>query len=367
MHAVSVEDFGSAIQAAEFEIIQFSGHGAKDGIILERGQLHEGELVGATRLAAILRTVSPKLRALVFMSCFSSSALEELATAAPFIITVTGEANDEACVEFAAAFYGYYFKSASVGGAFKVACDMLEYLGHGESLNPVLTRRSTSDGVDQKLLCAASFGLDDHDPLMIDISPVEKSIAALGIPRERFLSLLSRKIRIHRWIFDVPSERTLLSVGPYFGEFSWRSSDDPLVCHRILRLKQGTDASTCSVWAGLLLHYNELRAKPYRRARHPASPEFERSLSEAVKDLGDVLERYLSEREGAAQLEAAVPEQFKISKALVTANLQYADFARCRGDLVRLVSYLEACLTSVHDLVDALADALTEVAGVGGS
>ena len=53
-HAVSVEDFSAAIRSGEFEIIQFSGHGSEEGIVLERQPTGKKELVDASRLTAAL-------------------------------------------------------------------------------------------------------------------------------------------------------------------------------------------------------------------------------------------------------------------------------------------------------------------------
>jgi hypothetical protein len=356
MHAVSVDDLAEAVQDGGFEVVQFSGHGSEEGIFLENRQLAAPELVDASRLAAILRSASPGLRVLLLLSCFSSSTLGELASSAPFIITVSGSASDAACLEFVSIFYQSYLKSSSITGAFQSACNMVEYLGYGKKLDPVLSRRATIDGRDVAL-CAMAMG---NEGLLVDLSQVEDQIARLDVPRERFLSLLSRKIRIHRWIFDQPSERTLLSLGPYFGEFSWQSIDDPIVCRRILRVKTETDERTCETWASLLVGYNDVSAKRYRRAPNPASPELEPSLKSALESLYRLFEGYLVEPKEAAILRRVTPEQFKLAKSLVQANLRQADVALSREELPQVVSYVEAALTALHDLVDALTEALTE-------
>jgi hypothetical protein len=358
LHAVSVDDFAEAVQSGGFDVIQFSGHGSEEGIFLENAQLGARELVDAGRLAAILRSSPKQLRALLLLSCFSTSSLGDLITSAPFVITVSGPVSDEACVEFVAAFYQNYFKTSSIEGAFKAACNLVDFMGYGESIAPVLTRRAMV-GNQETALCAAAIGMDS---LLIDLSRVEEQIGHLGISREYFLSLLSRKIRIHRWIFDQPSERTLLPLGPYFGEFSWQNIDDPIVCRSILQVKSEVSERSCESWANLLVAYNDVSARRYRRAPNPASPELEPDIKATLEELYHICNSFLLDRDEAAVLRSIAPDQLKLTKSLVQANLRQADLVFHREELPRVVSYLEASLTALHDLVDALTEILTEPA-----
>ncbi len=357
LHAVSVDDFASALQSDDFEVIQFSGHGCPDGIFLERGQIDNGVLVSSQQLAAILRRTSPKLRVLLLLSCFSSSSLGDLAIVAPYVITIAGQVDDEACIKFVSGFYSAYFKNPSVEWAFNVANDLIEYGGYSERIHPVLTRRATI-GREARAFCAAT--IRGGDSVLIDLSKVEGQINSLGIPREAFLSLLSRKISIHRFFFAYPHDRTILSIGPYFDVFGWKNVDDPVVCYSIMRVSDQADEDACETWADLLVSYNDCCSNKYRIAPNPAAPNLEPYLKNALKDLKRVARNYFKGAKQAKILRRITPEQFKLSKSLVLSNLRHADVALGRGDLPRLLAYIEASLTAVHDLVDALARVLTK-------
>ena len=105
LHAVTLKDALEAMRTLHAEIIQFSGHGSDDGIYLDRSDHLGSELVNAERLSSLIKTAASPPRALILLSCFSSSAVGSLGTVAPYLITLIGEANDGACAEFAAAFY----------------------------------------------------------------------------------------------------------------------------------------------------------------------------------------------------------------------------------------------------------------------
>jgi hypothetical protein len=356
LHAVTAEDFMSAIRSGDFEIIQFSGHGSSEGIILEKLPSGKEELVDAERLFTILSMPSPRRRALIFLSCFSSASLSTLAKAAPFVITVSGPAGDEACVRFTSSFYRCYLEKESIEEAFSFACSQVEFLGLGKELNAVLSRRALLRGED-KMLYAATVG---GDTIYIDISPIEQQLEISSFNRERFLSALGRKLRIHRWIFSQASEGTVLSLGEFFAEFTWQNADDFITCRRLLKLKEGVDSDLCRIWSDLLLGYNEFRSLRYRRSPTPASPQEEPYLKAALKEMQRNLDYYFS-GDRADLLIAALPQSFRMSQALALANHRHAEMALCRGDLQQVVVLLECALTSIHDFIDALTDHLTEI------
>jgi len=357
LHAVSVEDFAAALQARSFEILHFSGHGSPEGIFLENGKSNEAELIDVSRLTKILKATAATPRLLLFLSCFSSSSIHELAMLAPFVVTVTGKLSDDCAIEFARTFYREYFDTRSIEHSFKLASSMVEYFNPGAQFYPVLTRRAEFD--KNHIFCAATFPGKGRDSLLIDLSRVESQIDQLKVSRDQFLALVSRKIRIHQFIFEHPSERTILSLGPYFAEFSWQSADDPIVCHRILQIVEDADEELCAIWADLIVSYNDLTVAPYRKVETPAAPQNERTLQRSLEDMHALANHFFLKRDRGDRLRKAVPKEFKIAKSLVLAHLRQADSALHRGELTRVVVYLESALTTVHDLLDALASALT--------
>jgi hypothetical protein len=187
---------------------------------------------------------------------------------------------------------------------------------------------------------------------------VEHAIEIMNIDRERFLSALGRKLRIHRWIFSQPSEGTVLSLGEFFAEFEWKNADYSIICRRLLKLREGVDSRLCVIWSDLLLSYNELRAARYRFSSNPASPEEEPWLKATLKKVQRLDYYFAGDR--ADLLMREMPQPFQMAQALALANWRHAEMALYRGDLRQVVVFLECALTAVHDLVDALTGYLTQ-------
>lgn len=356
LQAVSIDDFAVALRREPFEILQFSGHGDDTGIVFESADGRAGELVSSRRLAAILASVHSAPRAIIFLSCFSTNALAEVAAVAPFTVTVTATVDDEACAQFIAAFYADYFKRRSVTQAFLAGCAYVEFMGLGEGFTPVLTRRGTYPVAQPSIYTAVVMG----ESILVDLSRVEKQIAAAHADRETFLSLLSRKIRVHRWAFDYPRDQMVIPIGPYFGVFSWTSADDPIICESLATLRPDAPEDTCRVWADLLVSYNDLAAAKYRFAPDPASPGMERHLDIAVREHQGFCGFFLEDEAQAAPIRSTVATQFTITRSLAMANTRHALNALDRGEFGRVVAHLETSLTTIHDLVDAMSVALTQ-------
>src|SRR4051794_3987769 len=71
LHAVTLEDFAVAVRQYRYEVVHFSGHGERDGILLEASGGVSPELVSARRLASVLRAGGAEARVLMCVSCFS--------------------------------------------------------------------------------------------------------------------------------------------------------------------------------------------------------------------------------------------------------------------------------------------------------
>jgi len=217
------------------------------------------------------------------------------------------------------------------------------------ALRLCLTRSALQGGVTPYYVVSSR----GDDSLIIDFSRIEVQIERLGIDRDRFLSLLGRKLLVHRFVFNFPREKTILSVGPYFAEFSWTSRDDPIICHSILELREDVQEYTCVVWATLLAKYNELYAARYRTSAEPASPFHSREIRSILEDYNTAL-GYLKLDRVSEHLRKIIPKQFKTSTSLVEANLHEAQGAYAKEDLRNVIAYLEGALTAIHDIVDAL-------------
>jgi hypothetical protein len=358
MHAATLEDITRALTKQPYDIVQFSGHGSLEGIMLEDSNLVGPFVLSADRLCAILLEAQPNLRAVLLTCCYSSTGIAHLAAAAPYLITVSGEGADEAIIGFVRVFYETFFQHTSVERAFHMAQVFVSAEAH---LNTVLSRRAESTHSGAPLYQVFPSSPEARgDSILIDLSQVEEDIQRLDISRDRFLSILSRKIRIHRWIFSEPHDRAVLSIGHLFGVFSWQNANDVVRCERILRLKESVDERTCEAWTSLTIAYNEKCMARYRLSAHPASPENARSVESAVEDFYRTYRFYFEGKGHAAILRQCLPQQFKICRSLIAANLQHADLKCYEGDHGSAVAYIEMALSSLHDFLDSLTAELTE-------
>lgn len=355
LHATSIDDLVSALRSRRYEIVQFSGHGSGDAIYLENTAHSSGVRLSAEKCAQILQETGERIRAAIFLSCYSADALKTLITGAPFLITVYGPADDEAAIEFIGEFYESFFISDSICQAFGRARLLIE--AKSMSLNAVLSRRAEQTSSNRILLHV--FPRYGADSIVVDVTDVEPDIQKLGIDRAEFFALLTRKLRIHRWIFDSPTDHAVLSVGRHFGVFSWENGRDVVNCKRILRLKHDIDEATCEAWAGLLTLYNDHRVDKYRIVTSPAAPDMERHLKEALDDYYILAETYLKSRSTSTILRNCMREQYLVSRSLILKYLEICDTKFSRGEFPATVEYLEAILSTLHDLVDAFTEQIS--------
>lgn len=354
MHATTIDDLSRVLIEREYEIVQFSGHGNENGFLFEgRSLVDNSMLVSAKEIAYLLHETSPHLKVAIFMSCFSADSISELVTAAPFVVTVTGSADDYAAIDFIAQFYDAYLRTGLVEKAFNIAQNFIALIKKASGLNVILSRRAIVNRENQVLYQAFPSGKDDS--ILIDLTEAETDIKSLNVSRDTFLGVLSRKIRVHKWIFSSPRQRVVLPLGSYFGLFSWEDANDVVVCHRILRIKPDIDESTCEAWASLIVAYNNHYMDQHRTQQETHSSLLKKSLDEYLKTY-DV---YFNTGNKAALLRNVIPEQFKLTKAAIFSNLEMAERKFHQDDLHSTIIYLETALSAIHDLLDQLTQILT--------
>lgn len=359
LHATSVKDFAIALRDDDYEIVQFSGHGSEAGIYLEKDTIDGGGIVNASHVAALLREALPDLRAAIFVSCFSNAFAKELLDVASYTITLDGTTDDDVAIEFISAFYDCYFQFNSIENAFRNACVSIDALGKGDLIKPLLYRRAkekNKKGVELQVLFDRR-----EDSVYIDLSEAEDDITSLDIPQNQFLSLLSRKIRVHKWVFKIPREKALLQIGRYFGEFSWKDPSDVIVCHKIMKISPAVDDKVYELWTDMIVAYNDLACQRYRILLQPASPENENLLKRALDEHYRCHQKFFETTASSAVLRSTVADQFRASKAFIASNLSQADVMLGRGDLQMTLASIEASLSSMHDLVDSLTGFITKV------
>ena len=230
--AATFGDVLSVLTRGSYDIVQFSAHGTEDYLLFEENATSPVGRVSLENVAAALERTQPNLRLALFMSCYSADALVQLGSAAPYVVTVNGPGDDDLCLRFARAFYSHLTATGSVDRAFESAQQLVSYWQDGQdtpTLSVNLGRRAqlvdSSHTVEVRLL---------NESAIIDLFPCLPDLQRLGIDYGDFVDAVSRKIRLHEWIFRAALGSATIGVGAYIGEFRWRNPDDIVTCTRVL-------------------------------------------------------------------------------------------------------------------------------------
>ncbi len=354
LHATSVNDMITALRGSSYQIVQFSGHGSEDGIWVE-GETGSGVVLTPEQIVALLRLAAPQVKATIFLSCFSASAIPTLIESAPYLITVSGTADDGASIEFISAFYETFLKNGSIESAFRAGVYTLESMGAAGGLKAILSRRAQENNNAGKTLIQVFPPSGSGDSLVVDLSGVDSDLDKLGIAKIEFMDLITRKIRVHRWIFKYPKQSAILSIGPYFGRFSWTTPADPVICHQVMRLKPEVDDHACQVWSSLLVSYNDLWCAEYRETTELYVVQNRKQLERAIGEFEARFQRFFGTPADAEVIRRCLPEHFKVAKASIATNLEMAEMKLHKGDCGQCIAYLETALSGLHDLLNSLA------------
>lgn len=351
LHASEIDDIHELLIGGGFDIVQFSGHGSPDGIILDKTDMVEsGHLFRPEQLRSLLAIADNPPGIAVLLACYSNDAIDTLAEIAPFVVSALGPVDDESCLQFIRAFYGGIFKRGSVGKSFDNAVNLLrsKKLSHSSFRldRRQLIRRGNSSFIE--------FNPDwREDSILVNLDSVASQLEDFGMTKEQLCHLIAKKLRIHSWIFAVPRERCVIPVGtPMFGEFSWRDKTDVVYCHKLMRISSDVPIEHWKLWNSLLISYNDLASSTHRILVDPASPKSRRLLAEATTTYRYNLDRYL-------QPACAEIREMGFAHLVLSAEnaMTHCAFAEDYLDLERyeqVVQSLEVCLTNYHEVVDGL-------------
>ena len=345
-HAVTVLDVTRELSGHRYEVVHFSGHGSSDGLYVENTGGDAADLLGAAKLAKIVRETQPSLAAIVLMSCYSSDLLHHFAECAPYIVSVYGQADDDSAIEFVGIFYEEYLRSHSIVGAFNLAQNFVD-----EKLNVSLFRKRPLLNAPHLL---AIYPSRHRDPIFVDLSTAEQSIQHLGVPREKFLQTLSRKIRLHRWLFEGERESVVIPVGQYFAVFSWTNAYDLIYCHKIIKPQSQLSPRFHEVLADIIVSYNDLYLLEYRRLSSAVDDSTCPVLKKGIDTLHRVFDRFFKQEENFMVLAGVESEFMQQIRATCWANLRKADEKFLEREFASAVIFAETALSSFHDTVDEL-------------
>jgi hypothetical protein len=201
---------------------------------------------------------------------------------------------------------------------------------------------------------------DRFDSILIDLTEVDDNIEKVGISRDKFLSILNRKIRMHRWIFDTPRENALIQFGEFFGVFSWKSANDVVICHRIMTVKPEIDDAVYELWGKIVLIYNELHLLKYRTEIYEEGFLPAKLIKQAIHAYQMTYVSIFEEDENAALLRQTIPNQYKVTKATISAHLTMSEQKYFQEDHSSTVFFLESILSAWHDMTDTLSATIME-------
>src|SRR5579871_426001 len=358
LHAPTFDDIVRTLRERSFTVIQFSGHGAPNGILVEAKEGSGGLFLDQSKICSILRLAAPSLKAAIFMSCFSSGMSDALVQEVPYLIVTAHEADDQASIEFAAKFYEDFFRSGSIRSAYLLASAIVQ-----DSLDTTLYRRGLGELGNRAFVSIgplqAVYNEQAEQDVLIDVSAVETELLRIGVQREKFLSLLTHKIRIHAWAFRYPRENALFSVGPYFALCSWQNAYDIVRCTKIMKLRRDADEGVAEEWARLMVTYHDAYVQSYRRPL-VTGVQYEAEIGKGLEHLQGVAKVFFKDEKRAALLRRGAEEVFKAAKAQIGASLEMADTKFHQGSAKLAVPHLEAALSTIHDLINAISDHLLE-------
>ena len=352
LHASEIEDVHTVIINGGYDVIQFSGHGCSDGIYLEKSDYAGGaaELVSAKRVVHLINLTRKAPLLVVFLACYSDSFVEILSDAAPFVVTSKCAVTDEECITFIEGLYEWMFRRYSVTSAFDHAIHLLKAKGLAEDKFR-LSRKGQSQPGDSLLVESAPD--PTQDSILVNLNQVRGEFVRLGLSEPEICHLISRKLRVHYWIFERARESAMIPIGQLlFGEFCWGNVRDVVKCTRLIRLKPDTPHEEWEMWCRALTTYNDLASCEYRTVSEPASPLARRLLNKAVRIFQHHVDTCL------------LPMRQAIEKSKARGALSHIEFAaaetkRAADNLVlerypQVVEALEMALTNYHEVVTAL-------------
>lgn len=140
--AVSALDLIREVRRHRPSIVHFSGHGQRDGLLLEATD--GAQLASPEAIARVFASMELRANVIVLSACYSADVAEALAKHADCVVGIDGQLEDAAARTFAIVFYGALGESATVAAAFEQACAALQ-LVHAGGVEP---RLHVQRGVD---------------------------------------------------------------------------------------------------------------------------------------------------------------------------------------------------------------------------
>jgi GGDEF domain-containing protein len=135
--ATTAQDLLRVVLTEEPEIVHFSGHGTRKGIILE-SEIGDPVVISDDGLSSLFELFADKVECVILNSCYSETQAKSINRFVPFVIGMHSSVLDLVAIKFSCGFYAALGAGKNVPLAYKtgVASIKLEELSGAE--NPVL-------------------------------------------------------------------------------------------------------------------------------------------------------------------------------------------------------------------------------------
>jgi hypothetical protein len=349
--AATVEDLIQSLRQPFIRIVHFSGHGSPHGVYLETSATSDtGVELKAEKLTELILSHAPRIEALILASCYSADSSAVLRHAAPYVITVEGEADDEAAIMFTKTFYDNFLGGGSVEGSLARTQITLQSMDYDAGLQIYVTRRGETLAKDRITLQSIKRDFS-QETLLVDVT---------DMPKGKFLALLANKISVHKWLpfSSFEMDYAVFPIGKYFAVFSWKHGMDVLVCKRILTPKEEATDKQCSLWMRLSFRYSQLFSLRYRRERQAVYAGMRQQLEFALDDFRSCLSDFFQNEASLNELRYLLPNQIKMAAPLIAENYSAAERHFHQDDYPQTIVHLETMLSLIHGILDGLVDAL---------
>lgn len=139
MWAVRFRDIRQALLKHEPDIVHFSGHGDKEGIIID-SKIGLNEHISTGVLSNLFKLCAHHVQCVILNACYSAPQAEAINKHIHYVIGMKEKIKDRAAIEFSAGFYDALAAGKSVEVAFDYGCIGIqqECPGLSEHLIPVL-------------------------------------------------------------------------------------------------------------------------------------------------------------------------------------------------------------------------------------
>jgi len=138
--AVRPKDIQQALLDVKPQIVQFSGHGVQDGLMIENNS-GEAILARPEALSNLFKLFPGQVECVFLNACFSQPQAEAIAEHVTFVIGMGSNIGDQAACEFATGFYRGLGAGKTIPEAFEFGRNMIEFSHLPEAATPVLLSR----------------------------------------------------------------------------------------------------------------------------------------------------------------------------------------------------------------------------------